>query len=143
MTQSPGRRYSCELCLPPYIEPTRTNDTIFYSVCGMTGAGKSTVSLSLSDLTELAALTNRLYECQFINVLTGANLPVGHGVDSETTEVEERRIPLVKISQGYIRLVDTPGFDDSRDDSETAVLTRITEWLANRCVQLSFGHQKY
>lgn len=103
---SSGRDFSPPVSITMHDSESRPK---VFLVCGMTGAGKST----------------------FINVLTGANLPVGHGVDSETTEVEERRIPLVKISQGYIRLVDTPGFDDSRDDSETAVLTRITEWLAN------------
>ncbi|KAF8596833.1 hypothetical protein BDV93DRAFT_416904, partial [Ceratobasidium sp. AG-I] len=78
-------------------------------VCGITGAGKST----------------------YINVATGASLPVGHGIDSETTDVEETSIPLVKIGDVYIQLVDTPGFDDSRDGSETAVLSRITKWLAD------------
>lgn len=69
---------------------------------------------------------------QFINTVTGANLPVGNDIDSMTKEVTEMGIPLVQVGDVYIQLVDSPGFDDDRDQSEQPVLQRITEWLADR-----------
>lgn len=81
-----------------------------FLVCGMTGAGKST----------------------FINAATGAELSVSGSVDSETPEVVEEGIPLIKSGDGFIQLVDTPGFGDSRLESESDVLRPIASWLAAR-----------
>ncbi|CAE6519301.1 unnamed protein product [Rhizoctonia solani] len=79
-------------------------------VCGASGAGKS----------------------KFINSVTGANLSVGHGIDSETDRVIDEGIPLIKHGANYIQLVDTPGFQDTRDGDEIPVFKNITEWLAAR-----------
>ncbi|KAB5589482.1 AIG1 domain-containing protein [Ceratobasidium theobromae] len=78
----------------------------------MTGVGKST----------------------FINKATGVNLPVGHTTESETSDVVERGIPYIQCGTAYIQLVDTPGFADSRDASETDVLRKLVTWLAARHV---------
>lgn len=69
---------------------------------------------------------------QFINTVTGAKLRVGHDVDSETINVTEVGIPLVRVDDDYVQLVDTPGFDDNRDLTEQPVLQRIIEWLCDR-----------
>ncbi|KAF8596832.1 hypothetical protein BDV93DRAFT_570576 [Ceratobasidium sp. AG-I] len=79
-------------------------------VCGLSGAGKS----------------------RFINTVTTANLPIGHGINSETVEVTEQGIPLVQVDDMYVQLVDTPGFEDDRDETEQPVLQRIAEWLGDR-----------
>ncbi|CAE6537270.1 unnamed protein product [Rhizoctonia solani] len=79
-------------------------------VCGASGAGKS----------------------KFINIATGGNLTVGHGIDSETDGVIDTGIPLLKYGDNYIQLVDTPGFQDTRDGDEVPVFKNITEWLAAR-----------
>ncbi|CCO32783.1 hypothetical protein BN14_06846 [Rhizoctonia solani AG-1 IB] len=79
-------------------------------VCGASGAGKS----------------------KFINTATGSNLVVGHGIDSETDQVIDKEIPLLKYGDNYVQLVDTPGFQDTRDGDEVPVFKNITEWLAAR-----------
>lgn len=79
-------------------------------VCGMSGSGKS----------------------RFINTVTGSNLTVGDDVNSMTSEVTEANIPLVSVGGVFIQLVDSPGFDDARDQTEQPVFQRITEWLADR-----------
>ncbi|CAE6451281.1 unnamed protein product [Rhizoctonia solani] len=79
-------------------------------VCGASGAGKS----------------------RFINTATGSNLVVGHGIDSETDQVIDKEIPFLKYGDNYVQLVDTPGFQDTRDGDEVPVFKNITEWLAAR-----------
>ncbi|CAE6430298.1 unnamed protein product [Rhizoctonia solani] len=79
-------------------------------VCGTSGAGKS----------------------KFINIATGSDLTIGHGIDSETTEVVDTEIPFLKYGDNYVQLVDTPGFQDTRDGDEVPVFKNITEWLAAR-----------
>ncbi|KDN39730.1 hypothetical protein RSAG8_08648, partial [Rhizoctonia solani AG-8 WAC10335] len=79
-------------------------------VCGASGAGKS----------------------KFINIATGGDLTIGHGIDSETDRVVDTGIPLLKYGDNYIQLVDTPGFQDTRDGDEVPVFRNITEWLAAR-----------
>ncbi|CAE6403897.1 hypothetical protein ACGC1H_005842 [Rhizoctonia solani] len=79
-------------------------------VCGASGAGKS----------------------KFINTATGGDLTIGHGIDSETDRVVDTGIPLLKYGDNYVQLVDTPGFQDTRDGDEVPVFKNITEWLAAR-----------
>ncbi|KAF8598861.1 hypothetical protein BDV93DRAFT_592678 [Ceratobasidium sp. AG-I] len=79
-------------------------------VCGISGVGKS----------------------RFINTVTGSKLPVGHSTFSETKEITEDGIPLIKMGDKYIQLVDTPGFQDSRDEDEAPVFQNIADWLAKR-----------
>ncbi|CAE7139629.1 unnamed protein product [Rhizoctonia solani] len=69
---------------------------------------------------------------QFINTATGGDLTIGHGIDSETDQVVDTGIPLLKYGDNYVQLVDTPGFQDTRDGDEVPVFKNITEWLAAR-----------
>lgn len=64
--------------------------------------------------------------------MTGAQLSVSDRIDSDTVDIIEEGIPLIKAGNGYIQLVDTPGFGDSRETSETVILRRISTWLAAR-----------
>ncbi|KAF8732531.1 50S ribosome-binding GTPase, partial [Rhizoctonia solani] len=94
---------------PLYDELDETNlKTVL--VCGASGSGKS----------------------RFINTATGSNLVIGHGIDSETDQVIDKGIPLLKYGDNYVQLVDTPGFQDTRDGDEVPVFKNITEWLAAR-----------
>lgn len=43
---------------------------------------------------------------------------------------------MLKTGDKYIQLVDTPGFQDSRDEDEAPVFQNIADWLAGRCVLL-------
>ena len=55
---------------------------------------------------------------------------VGHGLGSETKEVQ----PLSWITENgtKVKLVDTPGFDDSREDlTDVQVLKMIATFLTN------------
>ncbi|KAG1809655.1 P-loop containing nucleoside triphosphate hydrolase protein, partial [Suillus subaureus] len=72
---------------------------------GATGSGKST----------------------FINKASGSNLPVGHGLESCTSEVQISR-PFV-VDGRVVTLIDTPGFDDTiRSDRD--ILIMITAYLS-------------
>jgi hypothetical protein len=79
-------------------------------------------------------LTNITHGCQFINTVTGSYLTTNSSINSETIEIKQEGIPLVRVGNANIQLVDTPGFDDSRDETDTEVFMRITEWLALRWV---------
>jgi septin family protein len=98
----------------------------------MSGAGKSKVSGRVLERSLRINTNPRTYKRQFINTVTGSQLKVGHEIDSETVEVKEAGIPVVKMGDVYIQLVDTPGFGDSRDEDETRVFKCITEWLVAR-----------
>jgi hypothetical protein len=67
---------------------------------------------------------------QFIYSLTGdKNIRIGHGYESQTDEVV---ISVYKdsIKNYSVKLVDTPGFDDSREGvSDTDILQRIVDFL--------------
>ena len=67
---------------------------------------------------------------QFIHALTGdQNIRIGHGQESQTDEVD---ISIYKdpIYNNSVMLVDTPGFDDSREGvSDTDILQRIVDFL--------------
>ncbi|CAE6454132.1 unnamed protein product [Rhizoctonia solani] len=80
------------------------------SICGPADAGKS----------------------KFINTMAGSSLPIGASTNSETSEVIDDGIPLIKHGDDYIQLVDTPGFQDNRDGDEIPVFRNIIDWLAAR-----------
>ncbi|TDL17992.1 P-loop containing nucleoside triphosphate hydrolase protein [Rickenella mellea] len=61
----------------------------------------------------------------FINKVTGQNLPVGHELDSCTSEIKEVRL---KRGKRNVVLMDTPGFGGS-SMSDTEVLRLITKHL--------------
>ncbi|OAX30640.1 hypothetical protein K503DRAFT_806951, partial [Rhizopogon vinicolor AM-OR11-026] len=81
------------------------NSEIRIAVMGATGSGKST----------------------FINKASGSSLPVGHGLESCTKEVQTSR-PFV-ISGRFVTLIDTPGFDDTTR-SDTDILSMIAAYLS-------------
>ncbi|KAJ3740298.1 P-loop containing nucleoside triphosphate hydrolase protein [Lentinula detonsa] len=83
-------------------------DEVVIALMGNTGTGKSS----------------------FIKLLTGdANVRVGDSLDSETDEVV--KIPFIDpVSGRKVVLVDTPGFDDSRDGrTDTEILRKISEFM--------------
>ena len=74
------------------------------SVLGPTGAGKST----------------------FINLISGSDLRVGQDLESCTEEVDVT-LPF-EIDGRRVRLVDTPGFDDTTK-SDADVLRLVSHYL--------------
>ncbi|OCH84690.1 P-loop containing nucleoside triphosphate hydrolase protein [Obba rivulosa] len=94
---------------------TPCDDDILVAVMGQSGAGKST----------------------FINLLSGSSFAVGHDLDSSTMEVRLSR-PF-ELDGRRVRLVDTPGFDDS-SKSDAEILTQIADFLVSpsqRCAGLN------
>ena len=71
---------------------------------------------------------------QFIGLLTGdKSVQIGHGVQSMTSEVEPVR--YIEDDGRCITLIDTPGFDDSREGvTDTDVLRKIASFLDVGCV---------
>ncbi|KPI34877.1 uncharacterized protein AB675_2253 [Cyphellophora attinorum] len=87
-----------------YTQPVINPDDIVIPVMGITGSGKST----------------------FISLCTEEKVDIGHGLMSCTGECL-----MYSLQRGgrTIRLIDTPGFDDStRDDLD--ILTEIAYWLS-------------
>ncbi|TVY37542.1 hypothetical protein LOCC1_G006224 [Lachnellula occidentalis] len=78
-------------------------DDIIIAVMGITGSGKST----------------------FISRCTGNDSAVGHSMQSCTRKVS---YATIKHNGRTIRLIDTPGFDDS-DVDDSVVLKEISYWL--------------
>lgn len=76
---------------------------IFIAVMGMTGVGKSS----------------------FVRILTGSDVPVGHGIESRTTTLSGYSF---EHGQYVINLIDTPGFNDT-NKSDTEILEEIAIWL--------------
>jgi hypothetical protein len=75
---------------------------------GATGSGKTTVYKPPSHVHKLAdSIDGRL---KFINLVSGGTLQVGRGLESCTNEVQTVSFQL---DGRHVRLVDTPGFDDS------------------------------
>ncbi|KAJ3887090.1 P-loop containing nucleoside triphosphate hydrolase protein [Lentinula edodes] len=69
----------------------------------------------------------------FIRLLTNnTGVKIGNNLDSQTSDVQVFHF-FDKFSGRNIVLVDTPGFDDSRNDiTDTAVLKKIAEFLLNK-----------
>ncbi|KAJ6561055.1 P-loop containing nucleoside triphosphate hydrolase protein [Mycena vulgaris] len=61
----------------------------------------------------------------FTNIVSGSNLPVGHGPESGTNKIQVA--PPFQLHGRWITLIDTPGFDDT---SNTEILTEIALFLA-------------
>ncbi|KAK2466556.1 hypothetical protein APHAL10511_001418 [Amanita phalloides] len=83
-------------------------DDILIAVMGCTGTGKSS----------------------FIKLLSGnTSIRIGDSLESETSEVQV--VPFLDPGSGRkVIIVDTPGFDDSREGvSDTQVLKKISEFL--------------
>jgi hypothetical protein len=66
---------------------------------------------------------------QFINTASGSNLTIGKGIDSCTREVELSE--QFELDGRLVRLIDTPGFDDSAI-SDVDVLEMIAAFLGTR-----------
>ena len=89
---------------------------------GATGTGKSTVgSVFLSP-------TGLLTSAQFVNLVSGSNLPVGEGLLSCTAQVQTS--PTFELAGRNVTLIDTPGFDDTLQ-TDTEILRRIATYLAD------------
>lgn len=83
---------------------TPANGEVVIVVMGPTGSGKTT----------------------FINLASGSHLRVGSGLESCTSDIQTSQSFVV--DGRYIRLVDTPGFDDTTK-SDTEVLKLIAAFL--------------
>jgi predicted GTPase len=66
---------------------------------------------------------------QFINLASGANFSVGHGLASCTAQVQ--MAPSFQLGDRTVNLIDTPGFDDT-DKSDAEVLEEIAAYLEKR-----------
>lgn len=67
---------------------------------------------------------------QFIQVATGHEEGVGHGLQRCTNEITPVQVGFAP----HIVLVDTPGFDDVDDSgSDQIILTKLSEWLQKTC----------
>ena len=78
--------------------------------------------------------TDPLTSTQFINLVSGSNLPVGEGLLSCTAEV--KMSPSFELAGYHVTLIDTPGFDDTFK-TDTEILKLISAFLANSCVSRS------
>ena len=75
-------------------------------------------------------LCEYLPRLQFINVLTGkTSVTIGDSLESETADVEVIR--FIDDNTGRkVTIVDTPGFDDSRQGvTDTDILKKIADFL--------------
>jgi predicted GTPase len=72
---------------------------------------------------------------QFIQLLTdNPDVKISHGLESETNEVQSFRF-VDRTSGRTVTIVDTPGFDDSREGrTDTDVLRHIADFLCKECV---------
>ncbi|KAJ3571774.1 hypothetical protein NP233_g3529 [Leucocoprinus birnbaumii] len=97
-----------EVVESPDSEPLRERDDIVIAVMGATGSGKSS----------------------FVKLLTGDDsVAVGNSLDSETSDIQVIHYADRLVGRN-ITIVDTPGFDDSRDSiTDTEILKRITKFL--------------
>jgi len=69
---------------------------------------------------------------QFIRLLTGdENVMIGQDIESETMDVQAWVFNEEESGRKVV-VVDTPGFDDTRDDmTDTEVLKKITDFLVH------------
>jgi predicted GTPase len=95
---------------------------------GTTGSGKSSVSTSLYHT--LLVTQGNLLHFQFIRFLTRDDtIAIGNGLESETSDIQVIRFSD-PASGRNVTIVDTPGFDDSRDGiTDTEILKRIARFL--------------
>ncbi|KAF8830854.1 P-loop containing nucleoside triphosphate hydrolase protein [Lentinula edodes] len=91
-------------------KPADTQNEVVIALMGNTGTGKSS----------------------FIQLLTGdKSVRVGDSLDSETDDVVKIAF-TDPVSGRKVVLVDTPGFDDSRDGrTDTEILRKISEFMLN------------
>lgn len=70
------------------------------------------------------------HKIQFINLLTGdSKIIIGHNPDSETIDIETACYVDDKTGLS-VTLIDTPGFDDSREGiSDVDILGKIAYFL--------------
>lgn len=68
---------------------------------------------------------------QFINIVSGSDLPVGDGLKSCTAGMELSK-PFELLGR-TVRLIDTPGFDDTIR-SDTDILMMIAAYLSKMYV---------
>ena len=68
---------------------------------------------------------------QLINLLTNDdNIRIGHDLESQTFDITTSRYEQDGIS---VTLVDTPGFDDSREGiTDTKILGKIADFLQEK-----------
>jgi hypothetical protein len=92
---------------------------------GVTGSGKSTVSTIQKLLSFRSMLIKKT---QLVQLLSGADFKIGHGLESCTDKVEVT--PAFDFEGYKIVLIDTPGFDDT-NRSEKDILNEISKWLTN------------
>jgi len=70
---------------------------------------------------------------QFINIATGCDSPVGHGLQSCTREMSAVRVSIPELTGSEIVLIDTPGFDnDCQPDAN--IFKSMADWLNDMCV---------
>ncbi|OCH89845.1 hypothetical protein OBBRIDRAFT_793907 [Obba rivulosa] len=81
-----------------------SDEEVIIAVMGPSGTGKSS----------------------FINLVSNSRLGVGHGLDSHTAEVQLSK--SFRLDDRRVRLVDTPGFDDSTK-SDADILNLIATFL--------------
>ncbi|KAG8764755.1 hypothetical protein FRC12_007912, partial [Ceratobasidium sp. 428] len=80
------------------------SDIISIVIFGSTGVGKTT----------------------FVNDASRAELGVGHGLASETKEIQTS--PVFELSSRNVQLYDTPSFDDTML-TDTQILRKIAEFF--------------
>ena len=98
-------------------------------VMGRSGAGKSSVSTEILVADE----TLILLFFKFINLASNSSLKIGEGLESCTERVEMSEPFQLEPNGRYIRLIDTPGFDDSFK-SDADILNTIATFLVNEYV---------
>ncbi|KAJ3513213.1 hypothetical protein NLJ89_g3073 [Agrocybe chaxingu] len=85
-----------------------SENDIIIAVMGPTGSGKTT----------------------FINIATDYDSPVGHGLQSCTSDINVVKLSFPELVSADIYFVDTPGFD-ATNKSDLEVLGQISDWLNN------------
>ena len=105
-----------------------TIDRTVPRVMGPTGSGKSSVRTSFVQDFYLVDSC-----CKFIGMATGAEIGIGHDLESYTTDIQIIRFQFVDIN---VVFVDTPGFDDTHK-SDVEILDMIANWLNTTYVLFS------
>jgi predicted GTPase len=65
-----------------------------------------------------------------VNLATGKDIVIGHGLESCTAKIQEVDVDL---DGKVVTLIDTPGFDDT-NRSDTDILEAIAKYLERKCV---------